>query len=627
MSLQLDATLRDPARVAALHNVALLDSAAEPAFDRLTRLVTKLLQVPTALVSLVDEDRQFFKSCVGLGEPWAAQRATPLSHSFCQYAVVTSEPFVVEDARVHPLVEQNLAIPDLGVVAYAGIPLITSDGHAIGSLCAIDSVPRQWTADEIDTLRDLTSMVMTEIELRAEVAERKRMAVEREMLLARERAARAEAERAQRRVTLLSEASKVLAASFAYKETLAALMQLVRASFVDQCALLLMQPPDEWQIIAPEQTLWPQQWRALLAAPFSPEHPIGHVLSTRTPRLWPVLTKVMLERLSGVAAQEWHGLQPKSLIAAPVQGRGDLHGMLVLAAAPHAAPFTADDLALAEELGRRAGLAIDAARLYDEALAAVRARNDVLAVVTHDLRGPLHVMQLYASVLHQCATRPNVPATVTEEATRQITRAGQNMSHLLTELMDVAQFQAGHTRELSYAPVDLVALARTIAEYQQQITARQYIFVQAGQPRLVGLLDRARIERVFTNLLDNAIKYSPNGGNIVIALRREQAHLHEFAVIEVQDHGLGIPAADLPHIWDQFFRAANVPRSSRGMGVGLASARQIVEQHGGSIAAWSKEACGTTITVRLPIVREDALINDTSSAAHQRAGRVYATGG
>ena len=155
------------ARLAALRATALLDTAPEEAFDRLTRLATRLLHVPVALVSLVDADRQFFKSCVGLPEPWATARETPLSHSFCRHAVQLGEPLLIEDAREHPLVRDNLAIPDIGVVAYAGIPLQTADGFVLGSFCAIDTVPRAWTAEQVATLRDLAGAAVTEIELRA----------------------------------------------------------------------------------------------------------------------------------------------------------------------------------------------------------------------------------------------------------------------------------------------------------------------------------------------------------------------------------------------------------------------------------------------------------------------------
>ena len=159
-------TVQDPARLTALHATALLDSPAEPAFDRLTSLATTVLDVPVALVSLVDEDRQFFKSCIGLPEPWAALRETPLSHSFCQHVVAEQQPLIIEDARTHPLVRDNLAIDELDVVAYMGIPLITPEGHALGSLCVIDTQPRHWTETEVTILRELAASVMTEIALR-----------------------------------------------------------------------------------------------------------------------------------------------------------------------------------------------------------------------------------------------------------------------------------------------------------------------------------------------------------------------------------------------------------------------------------------------------------------------------
>lgn len=161
--------LRDETRLAQLAAATLLDTPAEEAFDRLTRLTTRLLGVPIALISLVTAERQFFKSAIGLAEPWASQRETPLSHSFCQYVVASREPLIVGDARSHPQLHRNLAIRDLGVVAYLGIPLMSPEGQPLGSFCAIDSQPRAWTTDEIATLRDLVAAAVTEITLRATV--------------------------------------------------------------------------------------------------------------------------------------------------------------------------------------------------------------------------------------------------------------------------------------------------------------------------------------------------------------------------------------------------------------------------------------------------------------------------
>jgi GAF domain-containing protein len=119
-----------------------------------------------ALVTAVDRDRQYFKSCIGLPEPWATRRETPLSHSFCQHVVAAREPVIVSDARKDERLLDNEAIKDLGVIAYLGVPLITRDGHAVGTLCVIDHEPRIWTSEEIDLVKDLAAAVVTEITLR-----------------------------------------------------------------------------------------------------------------------------------------------------------------------------------------------------------------------------------------------------------------------------------------------------------------------------------------------------------------------------------------------------------------------------------------------------------------------------
>ena len=158
--------LDEPRRLAALRATDLLHADAEEAFDRLTRLAATILDAPVSLVSLVEPERQFFLSAVGLRDPWASKRETPISHSFCQHAVVSGEPLVIEDARQHPLVRKNPAISDIGVIAYAGVPLVNSDGYAIGSFCAIDDKPREWRDEEVQVLRDLAAATMTAIELR-----------------------------------------------------------------------------------------------------------------------------------------------------------------------------------------------------------------------------------------------------------------------------------------------------------------------------------------------------------------------------------------------------------------------------------------------------------------------------
>jgi GAF domain-containing protein len=189
----------DPLRLAALDGSGLLGTPREESFDRLTRLVAKVLHAPVALISLVAGDHQFFKSCVGLPEPWASARRTPLLLSFCRHVVTSDAPLVVADARTHPLVRENEAINHLKVIAYAGVPLVTPEGLALGALCAIDSRPRDWAEDEVGILRDLAASVMAQVQLLAAARAAKLHEQERARLAAQVEHERRRIERVLRR--------------------------------------------------------------------------------------------------------------------------------------------------------------------------------------------------------------------------------------------------------------------------------------------------------------------------------------------------------------------------------------------------------------------------------------------
>jgi PAS domain S-box-containing protein len=151
-------------RLAAVESTGLLALPHAPGLDRLTRLASRLLGVPTSLVSLVTDERQVFASQLGLPSPWARAGQTPLSHSFCQYVVDNDAPLVVTDARADERVHDNRAVDEIGVIAYAGMP-IRMDGHTLGSFCAIDAEPRTWSATDLALLEDLAAAASSEIAL------------------------------------------------------------------------------------------------------------------------------------------------------------------------------------------------------------------------------------------------------------------------------------------------------------------------------------------------------------------------------------------------------------------------------------------------------------------------------
>lgn len=176
---ELETHISDPDRLAAVRATALLDSPTEEGFDRLSRLALKFTHAPMALVTFIDSDRQFFKSSIGLPEPWQSTRQSPLTYSFCKHNRIAGQPLVIDDARNNPVFRDNPAIDDLHVIAYLGIPLATNDGYVLGSFCVIDSHPRSWSPEEIRVLEDLAGAVMSEIQLRTEINMRNQAETER----------------------------------------------------------------------------------------------------------------------------------------------------------------------------------------------------------------------------------------------------------------------------------------------------------------------------------------------------------------------------------------------------------------------------------------------------------------
>jgi CheY-like chemotaxis protein len=151
--------VENPERLSALAEAGVLEAAPSKLLDLITGMTTTLLNVPTALLSMVDRDHEFFKSQVGVPEPWALAGQAPLSHSFCQWVVSANEIMVVEDTRQQPVLQSNLAIADMNVIAYAGVPVCSTDaGHPLGSFAAIDSRPRIWSEVELANLQNLAGM-------------------------------------------------------------------------------------------------------------------------------------------------------------------------------------------------------------------------------------------------------------------------------------------------------------------------------------------------------------------------------------------------------------------------------------------------------------------------------------
>lgn len=162
---QLDAIVADAARLQAVRNTGLLDSAPDDIFDRFSKQAAEITGAPVAFVSLVDKDRDFYKSHSGFGEPLASARQLK-GRTFCHYALKRRAELAIEDTRAHPVFRKVPTVESLGVAAYLGMPLLTRNGQALGSLCVVDMKPRRWTPEQREALAKIAEEVMAEIERR-----------------------------------------------------------------------------------------------------------------------------------------------------------------------------------------------------------------------------------------------------------------------------------------------------------------------------------------------------------------------------------------------------------------------------------------------------------------------------
>lgn len=236
-----------------------------------------------------------------------------------------------------------------------------------------------------------------------------------------------------------------------------------------------------------------------------------------------------------------------------------------------------------------------------EAEAALQAQEDVLALITHDLRAPLTAIKGRVQLLQRRIRRSDVAESARMlDDTQAIESAADRMAAMVTDLLDLARLHRGEELSLERRATDLVELARQAVTDLRQATRRHALQFDSPAPEIIGFWDPVRITRVLENVLMNAVRYSPDGGSINVSAREQRDDSGAWAELEVRDEGLGIPPEDLPHIFERGRRGSNVVERIPGSGLGLWGARRIIEQHGGTIEARS-DSTGTIVTICLPL--------------------------
>lgn len=362
--------LDDPARLAALAATG-LRAQSDPAFEIFTRLVRQL-GVPVSLVSLVGNTGQFFPGAEGLDEPWATQRETPLSHSICQHVVRSGAPLIIADARDDPLVSDSRAIAELGVVGYAGMPLIDGAGNTLGSLCAIDTSPRQWTDRELDILRDLAAACSSELQLRIAVSQADQARQEAELAKHEAEEARARAEEVGARLDLLAQVSRETASTLDADLALQRLADLLVPSLGDWCVMDLLDGELVRRVVVkhsrPEVTIARLGRRQLPQLQRDTVGPLATILRGERPRRIVQFDELDVpapgkDPLHDAQRQLLSALGGRRALIFALPGRQRVVGAITLVRDSER-PFVIGELSVLDEIARRAGLALDNATQF-----------------------------------------------------------------------------------------------------------------------------------------------------------------------------------------------------------------------------------------------------------------------
>jgi signal transduction histidine kinase len=411
-----------------------------------------------------------------------------------------------------------------------------------------------------------------------------------------------ESRRTAEAARFLAGAGALLAASLDFETTLDNVAHLAVPALADWCYVDILEDDGTIRRLAAAHADPAKEALAAELQRFPPTpgsaHPVVEVLQTGRPLLWtnpPAALPAQITRdAEHLALVERLGAG--SFMVVPLRARGRILGAITFVTSEPARGFDAATQRLAEDLAERAAVAVDNARLYRAAQEAVRARDEFLSVAAHELRTPITSLRGYAQLIVRQfeKTGPPDPDRV-RRALQVIDQQSTKLAHLVGQLLDSARIEAGRLA-LEPAPADIADLAASLVRATQARTQQHTIRLDAP-PALPATVDALRLEQVLTNLLDNAVKYSPDGGPVVLALTTSEP---DWLQITVTDQGIGIPPAQREHIFERFYQGHG-PGSFGGMGLGLHISRQIVELHGGQITVEAPRAGGTRFVVRLPI--------------------------
>jgi PAS domain S-box-containing protein len=396
---------------------------------------------------------------------------------------------------------------------------------------------------------------------------------------------------------LLADMGPALAGTLDYDETLTRVGELVVRALADFCIVEAAGEEDgeirRLVVVARDPE---KQWicDALRLAPIGPSRSLPHPVGTTQSIL---IEEVTPERLASWAEDDeqrrvLREMAPKFVMTVPLFARGKIVGYLKVVSSTGLRASGVEDLRLMEAIAYRAALAIDNARLYRVAARAIRARDDVLGVVAHDLRNPLNGILMAVQLLEP---RPHEPERRSRTPVNVIQRSATRMNRMIEDLLDIVRMEAGRLG-LEQAPVDAGKVLPEFVESLRAIASSKSLELRLDVAQSLGeaFADRDRLLQVLENLAGNSMKFTKSGGCITVGAAPRNGEL----LFWVADTGAGIASAHLPHLFDRFWQASKPGR--HGVGLGLPIVKGIVEAHGGRIWVESQLGAGSTFFFTIP---------------------------
>jgi len=599
-------------RLLALRETGLLDSAPEESFDRLTHLAARIFHAPIALVSLVDEDRQFFKASCGLPSGLAETRESPLSHSFCQYVVAQETPLVISDATTDPRLQNNGAVRDWGVIAYLGVPIRSADGaHVLGSFCVIDTAPREWTQDDIALLSDLSQSVIAQIELGS--------------MVQMSRDAEAKLQRAVRGsrdglwewdlttgVLSVSPQSKAILGyddaeipntpegwnSLLYKEDAEPTMVAVE-NFIQNRDTFAGALPHH----GAELSLYPEAEGSLtdFELEYRMNHKDGSIRWIHSRAVGYRNANGVVELLSGSHTDITE--RKRTEIALETQAK-----------------------ALKAQASTLKTQAIELEKTRDYAISSARAKSQFLANMSHEIRTPMNgVIGMVGLILETSLTAEQ------REYLRTIRSSSEALMAIINDILDLSKIESGNL-ELEETPFVLRTVVEEAAELMMpKINEKGIELACSVSPSLPAVFrgDAGRLRQILLNIGMNAAKFTESGLIEIAVIAAPNADNERTDIVPLQfvisDTGIGIAPERQTAIFDSFTQAdVSTTRKYGGTGLGLSISRQLAKLMGGDISLVSAVGVGSSFTLDVPLFVET---NEDMAAMTVAAQAISSLGG